>query len=269
MPRLEARLLVTGASDCARNMALDEALLHLWRPGDPPVLRLYTWRPTGLSLGRGQALDEVDVGEARRLGVCVVRRPTGGAAIVHPEAGELTYSIVLGTDHPGLPPGVEESARRIAEALLRGLQRLGIPARLVDEPYRGEGPPLCYLRGGRASIAVNGFKVSGSAQLRLGRRLLQHGTIVLRVDPQLWARLLRMKVEEVASSVRGLIDLGYQVSLDELVEAVAAGFEEVLGLSLHRDDVREEEAALAESLRYKYESEAWLAGVRRAFRTER
>ena len=85
-------------------MAVDEALLRAWRPGAPVVVRLYSWSPTALSLGRSQRLEEVDVAAAEALGWCVVRRPTGGGALVHPEGGEVTYSVVMPVDHPGAPP---------------------------------------------------------------------------------------------------------------------------------------------------------------------
>ncbi len=259
---IEARLILDRGRDCYYNMAADEAIFILWRRGDPPVLRIYMWKPTSLTLGRGQRVSEVNVDEAVRLGLCVTRRPTGGGALIHPEGFEVTYSIVLPVDHPGLPEDVETSAAHIARAVAAALRSLGVTGvSMPGEPYRSDGPPLCYLRGGSSTVAVRGFKVSGSAQLRVGRKLLQHGTVLLHVEPSLWANLLLMESQVIGSSVKGLLDLGYTLTVDRVTEALVEAFEETLSLSFHHDSLNEDEAMLARSLSYKYSSPFWLKGL--------
>ncbi len=255
----KARFILDRPRNCIENMAIDEALVHLLKP-NTVVIRIYFWSPTGVSIGRSEPLNAIDIKAVKDFGWCIVRRPTGGGVIVHPEGGEITYSIVLPEEYPGLPKAVEDSAAHLARALLYALRELDVPAELLNKPYDRSGPPLCYARGGRASIIVDGFKVSGSAQVRLAGKLLQHGTLVLRVDAERWARVLRMRPEDVTKHVRGLYDLGYRVDVNTLVGSLRKGFSKVLGLELVDSSLTREELALARSLAYKYSSEKWLSG---------
>jgi lipoate-protein ligase A len=241
-------------------MAVDEAIFHLWRPGDPIVVRVYGWKPTGLSIGRSQRLSDVNVEAATSMGWCVVRRPTGGGALVHPEGGEVTYSVVLPTTYPGMPEGVEESAAWIASAIAKALKSLGIPAEVKPTPYR-RGVSLCYARGGSSSVYVHGVRVSGSAQLRTRDKLLQHGTLLLAVDYQSWSRALKLEPDLIRRHVAGLRDLGYHVDTSELVAALRKAFEDLLGVKLATAELSPAEELLAKSLFYKYASQEWLRAI--------
>ena len=147
------RLVVTEPTDGATNMAIDETL---WRGrqsgGAQPALRFYAWDPPAVSLGYGQALDDaVSVETCRRLGVGIVRRPTGGSAIYHdgPER-ELTYSVVATNEDLGVIADVLEAYRWIARALARGLRALGVWAEIVAAPRaKGPTPAFCFARTGR------------------------------------------------------------------------------------------------------------------------
>src|SRR6266480_1822689 len=138
----EWRLLVTESTDGATNMAIDEVLWRGRQAGtSPPTVRFFGWDPPTVSLGYGQPLDDsVDVAACRRLGVGLVRRPTGGSAIYHdgPER-ELTYCVTATADDLGVGADLLETYRWIARALVRGINALGANAEMVPTG-RGLGP---------------------------------------------------------------------------------------------------------------------------------
>src|SRR5262245_62848777 len=132
------RLLIDDFADSATNMARDEALAAVHASGvPPPTLRLYRWRPACLSLGRFQRGAAIDRAACARDGVQIVRRPSGGRALLHDD--ELTYAVIARADHPLVAGGsVVDSYRLISAALLAGLQRLGVAAELTPARRRAE-----------------------------------------------------------------------------------------------------------------------------------
>jgi lipoyl(octanoyl) transferase len=178
------RLLQTGAAAGAYNMALDEVLLERVSRGESgPLLRLYTWSPPCVSLGYGQRAErEVDVERCRREGVELVRRPTGGRAVLHWD--ELTYSVVCRQDDPVLGGDLSDTYRVIGECLLEGLSLLGVEASLERararrQPPRGETASApCFLGAARWEIKWAGRKLIGSAQRRWENAVLQHGSLL-------------------------------------------------------------------------------------------
>ena len=178
--------LVDGALDGARNMARDHALAAALAPGSA-VLRLYRWERPTLSLGRNEpALGRYDPAAARRLGVDVVRRPTGGRAVLHWR--ELTYAVVVPVRAFGGPRATYRFLHRI---LAKGLASLGIPVEIAPDPDRA--PPVhggpCFRDAAGGELVVGGRKLVGSAQLRVGDALLQHGSILLADDQALLSAL--------------------------------------------------------------------------------
>jgi lipoate-protein ligase A len=265
------RLLITAPLDGAANMALDEALLlgRLHGRG-VPTLRLFGWHPPALSLGYGQPLDpRIDLEAAARLGLGLVRRPTGGSAILHegPEL-ELTYSVVAKAGDFEGADDLLATYRWIGAALTAGLRRLGAPAEMV--PVRPSDaaamPAFCFARTGSYEIEVGGRKLVGSAQRRQGAGFLQHGAVLLGADP---ARLRHVFPGE-ADPLGGMITLeavlGRRPSFEETSQALAAGFREAHGVELAPGALGAEETALAGSLaRDKYATEEWTrAGLARA-----
>ena len=105
-------------------MALDEVLLESVIAGGAPVVRFYTWKPAALSLGVNQPIGEVDPEECERRGFGLVRRLTGGRAVLHQH--ELTYSVIARENDPRVSGGVIESYRKISAALVAGLRSLGV-----------------------------------------------------------------------------------------------------------------------------------------------
>ncbi len=169
-------------------MAEDARLLEAVGAGAPPVLRFYRWARPTISLGYAQdAAAAVDAAAAERLGVDVVRRPTGGKAVVHDD--ELTYAVVVPA---GLLPGdVRRSYALLAEGLVSGLRALGVDARCHD----GSEPPgasaLCFVAPSWHEITLDGRKLVGSAQCRRGGAVLQHGAIPFSWRPERWWAALR------------------------------------------------------------------------------
>jgi len=217
------RLLIEGHQRAQANMARDEALLA----EALPTVRLYGWRPASVSLGRSQTEADVDLDAARAWGLDVVRRATGGGAILHNEE-EVTYAVVLPLDHPGLPRDITGSFGFLSEGVVRALRHLGLPAEIESVPDNTR-ETLCYVRRQGTNVMVRGRKISGGAQRRDGRAVLQHGTIIVERDEARMATLFRTPPEQIAQRVTSLREEGLSVSREKLIEALALGFGEALG----------------------------------------
>ena len=217
------KLLLDVHATGAENMARDEALLA----AGSPVVRLYGWRPAAVSLGRSQGPEAIDAALAAQWGIDVVPRSTGGGAILHNE-DEVTYSVVLPLDHPGLPRDIPGSFRYLSRGVALALQRLGVPA--TFETGDGGKEALCYLRRQGTHVMVAGRKISGGAQRRTGTHVLQHGTVLVTRDVERMAALFRAPAADIEAKVVTLEDLGVRVAREKLVELVAEGFREAFGL---------------------------------------
>lgn len=256
------RVIVDGPRDPQFNMALDEAIARLRTSVDYDTLRLYMWLPSGVSIGRRQDVrSSVNLEEVERLGFKLVRRPTGGAALLHPQDDEVTYSIVLSSNHPLYNLDVATSAARIAEGIVLAIRRLGLEA-----DVRGLGEPwsknFCYINPGSSDVMIGGRKISGSAQRRDWGSLLQHGTLLLRYDHSLFSRVLRIE-EDTRGKIVGLREL-LDIPLPRVLEALVEGFVEILGYKdYYRDSISSDELSLAlELYRVKYSTREWnLDGV--------
>jgi lipoate-protein ligase A len=218
-----------GAENMRRDIALLDACARLEIAG---AVRLYGFRPACLSLGRMQPMDDVDVEACERDGVDVVRRPSGGRAVLHDQ--EVTYAVVCRSTDPVFGGRVLESCSRIHEAVAAGLGTLGVrttpramPPNLRRDAREGAAVADCFARPAAHELLDDrGRKLVGSAQARRGGALLQHGSVLLE-SPRA-AGYLR---ESAATSLGGVGVrelLGRRVSRDELVDALAAGFSLVL-----------------------------------------
>ena len=257
------RLLVTEPLDGAANMALDEALLLARLDGSAPAtLRFFGWDPPTVSLGYGQPLDgRVDLEAARRMGVGVVRRPTGGSAILHegPDR-ELTYSV---TAAAGDFPGADDllaTYQWIGRALEAGLAALGAPVAMVaaqpSDPRTM--PAFCFARTGSYELEVGGLKVVGSAQRRQGTGFLQHGAVMLAADRDRLARVFPGSRDPLAGMTTLEAVLGRRPTFDETQAQLADAFSRVHGLELRPGGLTDAETAMAETLaRDKYGAAEW------------
>lgn len=251
------RLLDTPPAPGAWNMAVDEALAGSVRAGGPPVLRVYRWSPPCLSLGRNQPTDGYDRDEIRGRGLDVVRRPTGGRAVLHHR--ELTYSVAM---RDGVLGGPRQSYAAINRALVAGLARLGVSARLQPAgAARAPVPSLapCFEQPVEGEVTAGGRKLVGSAQRRDRGVLLQHGSLPIEDDQSAVAALLRPEARGAAPDAPATLAelLGAPPPWETLVRALAAGWEEALGVRLLKDDLTAEEITSAEGHRARYEDPAW------------
>jgi lipoyl(octanoyl) transferase len=243
-------------------MAVDEVLLDGVADGTaPPTLRFYEWAPPCLSLGYFQAFEVVDVDGCRRLGVDVVRRPTGGRAILHDR--ELTYSVALPLRLLGDDGAVLPSYHRLSLALERGLHRLGAPVVLAPESAAQPGPdhgPVCFDRPSAHEILLDGRKLVGSAQVRRATAILQHGSILIepRIDRLLTCLSLPGGPDvRIEDGVAGLAEVG---ALDpaRIAGALADAFAEEFGVRLVPGRLGPDERQAADALMdSKYRAAAW------------
>lgn len=186
------RLIDTGYRSGSFNMAADEVLMTQVSSGtSSPILRFYCWRPAAVSLGYFQAVDQViDLEGCKKRGIEVVRRITGGRAVLHHY--ELTYSIIAPQQHPAVSGSILESYLKISKCLLNALHSLGIPVQLVPRGVKsGPATSACFDAPSWYELTVDGKKLVGSAQTRRQGTLLQHGSILLNLD-----------VEELADTIR-------------------------------------------------------------------
>ncbi len=228
------------------NMAIDESILEHIRDGkSEPTIRFYRWNPSAVSIGRFQSMnDEVNIGQCRSEGIDFVRRITGGGAVYHDHEGELTYSI-LGQESL-FPKSIWESYRMICGRIINGLKRIDINAQFA---------PI-------NDILVNGKKISGNAQTRREGVLLQHGTILYRLNVAKMFSVLNVSMEKISDkmikSVEERVTSIYsekKVSFQELYEAILHGMTE------YRDhkfgELSRSESTRARELSKTYASDDW------------
>lgn len=233
------RLLYDMPATGAVNMAADEALLQSVGGGASlPTLRLYGWQPLCLSLGYGQRVCEVDGERIKTNGWGLVRRPTGGKAILH--GNELTYSVTLPRDHELAQGDVVESYRRISEALLMALRLLGLSPASEQQAKGNTGlGPVCFEVPSHYEITADGKKLIGSAQVRRKMGILQHGTLPLHGDLGLICDALvypdEVSREEAKAHVRERAEtlesvMGYRIEWQEAAAALVEGFADTFGI---------------------------------------
>lgn len=238
----EFRLLIDNLpKDAFTNMAIDEAICKLHSKIGKPTVRFYPWKPAAISIGYFQSLkEEVDVQKCSELGVDVVRRITGGGAVFHD--AELTYSFVCSENSEIVPKNILESYKKICNALVLGFKELGLNASFV---------PL-------NDIIANGKKISGNAQTRKEKNVLQHGTILIGVDVDKMFSLLLVPDEKLKGKMIETVkqrvtsienELIRKVSFDEVAVAMKKGFEENFGVRLVEEKLTDEEKNLAEKIR--------------------
>jgi len=232
------RLVADGDLPGARNMARDVAILEAVSAGEaPPTLRLYGWKPPCLTLGRHQGLEAADLAFCRREGIDVVRRPTGGRALLHHL--ELTYSVVAPLGTAPLPRPLQDAYRTICRALVRAMHLLGVTAELTGGEVNLElpGPRTtipCFEAPAGGEVVVNGRKLVGSAMRAHGGSILQHGAIVLDWDGRLQAGSMGLADDSgLRPHITTLRDeLGRPAERGEVERAVVEAFSEVLDLEL-------------------------------------
>jgi len=241
-------------------MAVDESLLESYAsktPPERPTLRLYAWRPAALSLGRLQpAKGSHDPSFLRREGIDLVRRPTGGNAVLHEH--ERTYAVVARLREEPFGGGVLETYRKVARALCEALEALGLDvgADAVRLP-REARTVACFGSVAAHEIRAAGLKLVGSAQLRRGDAFLQHGSILIASDPRRVARAIGLD-EEPAGFTDLLRARGRATDLAEIDRALVDAFENTFSTRVEASGLDPVELERATGLRSrKYLSTAW------------
>ncbi|MEM5871325.1 MAG: biotin/lipoate A/B protein ligase family protein [Candidatus Aenigmatarchaeota archaeon] len=243
------RLIKTIETNGAMQMAIDEAILIARTKNIVPnTLRFFKWKPPCITIGFFQSLEkEVDVKEARKMGVDVVRRYTGGGAVFHDK--ELTYSFVVSEKLVG--KDVIKSYKKICNAIVEGLKLIGI-----NSQFR----PI-------NDIVVNEKKISGNAQTRKEGFVLQHGTILIDVDVKKMFSLLKVpdekikdkmikNVEDRVTSIKK--ELGKEIDQKDLERSILKGFEKVFKVSFFESKLTDYEIKIAEKLcGEKYSTKEW------------
>lgn len=234
-------------------MALDHALADHVGTGEA-VLRLYRWAPHTISFGRNEpTAGRYDTEAATAEGLAFVRRPTGGRAVLH--AHEVTYAVVAPIRAMG---GVRRAYRRINEGLVDGLRALGVPA-AVSEGGAVLAPDAgpCFRTPAPGEVVVEGRKLVGSAQVRLGGALLQHGSIILRGDQSAVARLSGDAPDEAPPAAVESV-LGRPMDPGEVEAAVSEGLRRAVGGKWDEGGYLPTELERADELeRTKYATDAW------------
>ena len=233
---LHWRLIVDRELPGARNMARDVAMLKAVAAGEAaPTLRLYGWDPPCLSLGKHQGLDAADLAFCAREGIDVVRRPTGGRALLHHL--ELTYAVAAPLGSGPLPRGLQEAYRVICDVLVRACSGLSVEAELTGGEVNLQlpGPRTtipCFEAPAGGEVVVRGRKLIGSAMRAHAGAMLQHGAILLDWDPRLQAGAMGLEDDSgLRSHITTLTaQLGRTVARRELEETIKKAFEEGLGI---------------------------------------
>jgi len=254
------RLVHSPPAIGAWNMAVDEAILEAAGQGTAlPTLRLYAWEPPCLSLGYAQPVADVDQAALAQHKWDLVRRPTGGRAILHTD--ELTYSVSAPHSEARVAGSVLESYQRLAQALLQALHRLAVPAETEEKYTLPEDAnlkgPVCFEVPSNWEITVNGKKLIGSAQVRRQAGVLQHGSLPMYGDLARITEVLAFPDNEarteaalrlLARATTVETALGRRVMWEQAANALAISFEQTLNLEFVESELSGWEIDRAHSL---------------------
>src|SRR5215475_10279234 len=232
------KLIIDGARDGASNMSIDAALLEEIEGSPEPrtVVRFYGWQTPTVSLGRNQDIDKaVDSDHCRVNGIDIVHRPTGGRAVLHDD--ELTYAVIS-NDSEAFGDTIYGNYKRVSEALCLGYKRLGVPAVLAPDTrkhpaYPDDADLPCFISPSRYELMVDGRKIVGSAQRRVRRSFLQHGSMPITCNRETLAKATRMADSGVLETeMAGVAEfLPERPGLEELRNAFVQAFQDYFSMA--------------------------------------
>ncbi len=262
------RVIALQVADGPTNMAIDQAIAEAVGQGiQPPTLRFYTWQPGCLSLGFAQPAADADPIRLRAHGWDIVRRLTGGRAILHID--ELTYSIAVPEGDPRVAGGVVESYRRLSRGLMLGLQKLGaaVEAEQGTREAHGFKGPVCFEVPSDYEVTADGKKLLGSAQTRRFNAVLQHGALPLWGNITRICEVLAFEDEALREQARQRVAaravtleeaLGQPITVQEAARSLQEGLAEALNLSFEPASLSSGEKKRAAELRAtRYADAAW------------
>jgi len=254
------------------NMAVDEALAESVAVGESlPTLRFYRWQPAAVSLGRHQPVADVDMDKIAAQGYDLVRRTTGGRAILHTD--ELTYSVTAPAHEPRMAGGVMDAYLLMSNGLLAGLEGLGLAAEKAAGDVRA-GPDVsaaCFEVPSAYEITASGRKLMGSAQSRRKGYVLQHGSLPLVGDITRLVDLLALPTEEAVAlrfhlaeractlaQALGVAENSPLLAFHRVADCMASGLAQTLNLTWQRGHLSAaENRRAAELIRTRYADPAW------------
>jgi len=246
------------------NMAVDDYLFRSLGEKPQTTVRFYSWEKPTASLGYSQKAEKVlDVQFCQNHGIDVVRRITGGKMVLH--FREVTYSI-CSSDSSVFTNKLSDSYRLISEALMKGLDKMGLNSVLAEEPpssyLRGDLP--CFSYASRNEVEVKKKKVIGSAQKRVGSTFIQHGSIPLEDDRDLLRKISYLERSEEDVRLISLSQaLGKEMKFDGAVEYFTAGISEYFNVELvPRNFTEEEKGVVCQIQKDRYENADWTFGAK-------
>jgi len=234
----EWRLIDSGYLDAYTNMAIDEAVfLMREKLGLPAILRFYSWKPVAISIGYFQRIEDPSLKEYKRQKLTIVRRSTGGGAILH--RNEITYSLACSTHEFSAFKDITKTQQLVHEAIILGLQNLGIRAELERKETKGPDPYFCFINPSKNDVVDDGRKIVGSAQRRKNKAFFQHGSILMdnKINPE-----------------------GREGKEDgqKIINSLIWGFEKRLGIRLLPGQLTKQELKLSQELKeIKYSTPNW------------
>ncbi|QWR76874.1 lipoate--protein ligase family protein [Candidatus Magnetomonas plexicatena] len=261
------RLIPYSTHSAGLNMALDEAIAESVVAGVAvPTLRFYGWTKPSITIGAFQKISDINLSRCNELEIAVVRRPTGGRAILH--GNELTYSFSsvagkFGRTHASVPftDNLLNNYRLISTAFLRAVKSFGIDAVLSQRRLKRKtlslGNPLCFASTSFSELTVStgggGYKVMGAAQKRYDGGFLEQGSIPLSTENG----LLKELFTEADGLLLGLNYFNSSITIELLMSGVISAFEETFDITLKEGHLTNEEQESAELHEKKYHSDNW------------
>ena len=241
------------------NMAKDEAIFRVKSENlnnIPNTIRFYRWKPSSVSIGKNQILEEeVDIESCQSNNISIIRRISGGGSVFHMYEGEITYSIITNLAELNLSSS-KECYFHVLSALARGFQSLNIQS--------DQGQVHC------PALLVNNKKISGNAQAISGNTLLQHGTVLVKYNPELMYTVLKARpdkprvkmIQSVYAHVTTLEQLGVTTDFKEISEHLKRGFEKefnIKQLQLEKPVLTSEEKDTMKLIaKERYSSQDWI-----------
>lgn len=249
------RFIPYSVLDGATNMAIDVCLLEQ-AEHNVPVLRLYGFEPACMTLGLNQKLEAAVIERIRQRGFDVVRRPTGGRAVLH--LNDITYSFIATQKGHGrcgvLESSVSAAYKQICAGLQRAFEILGVKTELGASNSAYRHMTDCFMATTNADLHFGGKKLAGSAQLRRRDSVLQHGSIPLKLDQNIVAELLLGEKKMLGERHANLFELIQRTaSFNELENALRAGFSEAFNVSFQQEELKDSELEIASDLRDSFQ----------------
>ena len=230
-------------------MAVDEMLLGL----TTPVLRFYGWQQPTLSFGRSKmSLDELNTDYCKEMNLAGVKRQTGGKTVLHHL--ELTYSFAAASDQ--FPQSVLETYRLISHSLAMAFARFGLETEMKKERRQIITTSICFNGVSSYELTVGNKKLVGSAQYRRRQRFIQHGSILLDIDWNMWKRVWRLPLDSQLLEQRVTTfqdQLGYIPPLAELIQAIIHSFSRRFQTEVEISPLTNQEKTRAEKLTLGYQ----------------